>query len=404
MDARPDSARQPLPALTGARFFAAFAVVVFHYGRDSLRVVSPALATAAGAGPAAVSFFYVLSGAVLTWGYVGEAGLPTRDTRTFWVARAARILPAYLLALLLSFEPFALHTWKLHPDLGGLLRVSLGALACGLLVQAFVPSLAASLNTPGWSVSCEAFFYVLWPRLVIGLRRKQRGFPLGSVAVLWLLALLTPMLGIAALGAGRIPIGPYPTLAEDVDGAELLARALAYLPPLRVPEFGIGIILGHALKQTSRRERPVAVDTAREALLVGALFASGWALGAGVVGRATGIALSNRILSESAVLAPLFAAMVWQLARGRGLLQQFLSRAPLLALGEASYAVYVLQEPILVWISAILKRVSPALASRAELLFWVYAALLCATSLAVHRFIETPLRARISARFRPQTA
>jgi len=55
--------RMGLPALTGARFFAAFAVVVYHYGTDSVRAIAEVLASIAAAGPAAVSFFYVLSGA-----------------------------------------------------------------------------------------------------------------------------------------------------------------------------------------------------------------------------------------------------------------------------------------------------------------------------------------------------
>jgi peptidoglycan/LPS O-acetylase OafA/YrhL len=44
------------------------------------------------------------------------------------------------------------------------------------------------------------------------------------------------------------------------------------------------------------------------------------------------------------------------------LLVRFLSRPTLLLLGESSYALYVLQEPVLVWITAALKRVSPATA------------------------------------------
>ena len=98
---RPTSA---LPALTGARFFAAGSVVAFHYGRGSLGAIAPWLGRSAALGPAAVSFFYVLSGAVLTWGCTGPEGLPSRPARTFWAQRAARILPAYFLALAMTPE------------------------------------------------------------------------------------------------------------------------------------------------------------------------------------------------------------------------------------------------------------------------------------------------------------
>jgi len=95
----------PLPALTGARFFAAISVVFYHYGLHPLGRVVPFLEAPAHIGPAAVSFFYVLSGAVITWGCTGADGLPVRPTRTFWLQRGARILPAYWLALALSVLP-----------------------------------------------------------------------------------------------------------------------------------------------------------------------------------------------------------------------------------------------------------------------------------------------------------
>jgi peptidoglycan/LPS O-acetylase OafA/YrhL len=141
--------RPSLPALTGARFLAAFSVVVYHYGRVPLRAISPLAATAAAAGPAAVSFFYVLSGAVLTWGCTDARGLPSRTARTFWSQRAARILPTYLLALALAVAPFAVHAWQLHPGMGGTLRIIAGTGASVLLLQALWPPLAL-VNTPGW--------------------------------------------------------------------------------------------------------------------------------------------------------------------------------------------------------------------------------------------------------------
>ena len=400
-----------LPALTGVRFFAALWVVVYHYGMESVGAVAPWLLPTVAAGPAAVSFFYVLSGAVITWGCTGPGGQPTRPPRVFWAQRAARILPAYLLALLLSLPPFLAHAWLVHPGSGALLRAAAGVSASLCLVQAFLPPLAAGLNTPGWSISCEAFFYALWPGLVGRLRldrldrleKGASGLPWRRVVVLWLVALAAPVLGLAALRAGLVPAGPYSTLTEDASGSELFARALSYLPLLRLPEFAIGITLGHALRATPPRNRSPSADTARELGLLVLLLAATSALGGGLAGRLSGVALADRIAIEGGGLAPLFALLVWQLARGRGLLGQLLSAGPLLALGEACYALYILQEPALVWTTAALKRLAPRLlAAHWGSLFWVYALLLVLGSLAVHRLVELPLRARIMARLSPR--
>ena len=64
------------------------------------------------------------------------------------------------------------------------------------LVQAFVPQLAMGLNSPAWSVSCEAFFYSLWPRLVIALRSPRPGLPWSRVLAFWGAGMIAPIAGL----------------------------------------------------------------------------------------------------------------------------------------------------------------------------------------------------------------
>ena len=401
----------PLPALTGARFFAAFAVVVVHYGSGFVAAFVPALQSTAAAGPAAVSFFYVLSGAVLTWGSTTPEGAPLRPARTFWTQRVARIAPAYLFALLLSLGPFLHQLFALHDGAAGMLRAIVVLAACVFAVQSFVPQLSTGLNTPGWSISCEAFFYAAWPRLVVWLKDARPGFPWRRCAILWIPTLLPTLLGVAWVALAGAPEGPFRTALEPVAGEEMLRRTLTYFPPLRLAEFAMGVVLGHSLRKTAlgalERGGGWVRDTLRELGLLLALFAAATALGGGLAGRLTGVdPLATRLSVESGILSPLFALLVWQLARGQGLLQRFLSRAPLLALGEASYGLYILQEPVLVWFSAALKRGLPFLASRWELGFVLYALLLVVLSLLTHRFIEIPVRKALLARWarRPAAA
>ena len=78
-----------LDALTGLRWWAAFMVFLFH-----MRVFAPLpgpLAAVFDQGYLGVTFFFVLSGFVLTW-----AIRPGSRTRDFYQSRFARIYPLYL--------------------------------------------------------------------------------------------------------------------------------------------------------------------------------------------------------------------------------------------------------------------------------------------------------------------
>jgi peptidoglycan/LPS O-acetylase OafA/YrhL len=149
-------------------------VVIFHYGARSL---SPPLVILAKAGPAAVSFFYVLSDAVLTWGGTDEDGQPVSGVGRFWGQRARRVLPAYYLALVFTLPSFAQREMTLHDGAEATLQIVVAVAACALLLQAFWPPVSVGLNTPGWSISCEAFFYALWPGSPAGYARKSLAFP-----------------------------------------------------------------------------------------------------------------------------------------------------------------------------------------------------------------------------------
>jgi peptidoglycan/LPS O-acetylase OafA/YrhL len=115
----------------------------------------------------------------------------------------------------------------------------------------------------------------------------------------------------------------------------------------------------------------------------------------------TGIPLASRVGKESGIFAPLHALLIWRLARQRGLLQRFFSLGPLLLLGEASYALYILQEPLLDWFTGAGKRVFPNLMAHWSWIFFIYCALLIGLSLLVHRRWEMPLRARLLGRAQP---
>jgi peptidoglycan/LPS O-acetylase OafA/YrhL len=141
-----------IPALTAMRGLAALAIVLFH--ALAAFQVGPAILDRAQVLKVAVTFFFVLSGFILTLGWE-NAGLGT-----FWRRRVARLVPVYLFTWIITLAGRSLLHWvPTQQDL----------LATLLFVQAWLPrpGLAMAVNPVAWSLSCEIAFYLALP-LVAG--------------------------------------------------------------------------------------------------------------------------------------------------------------------------------------------------------------------------------------------
>ena len=98
-----------LDALTGLRFLAAAAVVVFHARVDvpGQMGIPPDFAADVPLASAAVAFFFVLSGFILAYVYP-RLESPAACGR-FLLARFARLWPAHLVGLALCLAVSGLH-------------------------------------------------------------------------------------------------------------------------------------------------------------------------------------------------------------------------------------------------------------------------------------------------------
>ena len=179
----------PLRPLTAFRFFAALAVFLHHVGdfcgRDP--ILARLYRRVLFEGFSGVSFFFLLSGFILTYNYHQIfASMRGCAVWRFYVARFARIYPVHVLA-------FA----AMLPLCYGEFFVAQGiaikrALTNLTLIQSFIPlrDYYFSFNAPSWSLSDEFFFYALLPLLLWGLaslrlRRPSRsaGLTLGFLAL-----------------------------------------------------------------------------------------------------------------------------------------------------------------------------------------------------------------------------
>src|SRR5207247_1477957 len=112
-------------------------------------------------GYQAVTTFFVLSGFVLTRSFF-VTPWNRRNLVRYGVGRMARVYPVYLLSLAVV-APFILADRT--PGKAGFAAAHL------LLIQAWLGPLPVGWNTPAWSLSCEMFFYLMFPLSALLTRR-----------------------------------------------------------------------------------------------------------------------------------------------------------------------------------------------------------------------------------------
>jgi peptidoglycan/LPS O-acetylase OafA/YrhL len=174
-------------------------------------------------------------------------------------------------------------------------------------------------------------------------------------------------------------------------------------PLLRLPEFLMGIALGRLFITYGRwRFGGILANTG--------LFGFLAVIGIGVLGingflARTALRFVNVPFLYEALLLVFLALLIYGLAHGRGILAKLLSLPVMLALGEASYAVYILQIPVAAWVKGLTEhRMDPMMMPNIKFFdslpyFLAYLAILVMVSIISHRAIESPARTAIKRTF-----
>ncbi|MCJ2033957.1 acyltransferase family protein [Methylobacterium sp. J-068] len=353
-----------MEALTGVRYIAAALVVLHHFVpvseatdpivRNFLKVV----------GDGSVSVFFVLSGIVLFHSNVTLQGRLKKTKRHFWIARFARIYPVYALGILL-IAPLSVHQiLSSHPNATNYLpRLIVYPLSAISLLQSWTPWTAVAWNGPAWSLSVEAFFYALFP-LLIGIASLSRRTCLAIALSSWALA---------------SAIGMAPFVLWGDAGSVFGGIFFQAFPPLRLPEFIVGLILGILIRDTALPDaaRSALSLVAVASLTAATLFAPWWAY---------------RFFS-----LPCIGLLLFGLTSSGGILTWVLKTRVLVSLGAASYSLYILHVPVFGYLGLIQDSLSfRPLGPVANVFFGL--ALLTALSVACHRYLEMPMAGWINGR------
>ena len=313
--------RQKLEALTALRFIAA-SCIVLHHLRGSFGIATNAYASL-NLG-AAVSFFFVLSGFVLAYAYPSLRN--SSEAFAFVVRRWFRIWPLHFacLLILLALMP------ELLANAARSLQGWLELLSNICLLQAWVPpsSFYFSFNTVSWSISVEWFFYLAFPFLLYLMLRAN------SVWIPLLVAFL-PLAVILILSA----VSGVP----DYSGAEnqLTTHGLIYIGPwARLLEFAVGI----ALQVGRKNRRDLSGAMARRIWLLQLLslaMAAWFVAKGGTLGLQSCMPHLVAIWFDYSGGLPIWALVIWSFSFSGAWPAALLSNRVLVALGEASFAIYL---------------------------------------------------------------
>lgn len=349
------SARPALPSLTSMRAIAAaavfFAHVEFFYGATGLK---SALDRINMAGQAGVSFFFLLSGAILAYTYVGgTAG------QGFYGKRFARIYPVYAVALVVGVITFSAHR-------GGIGWLSPGILMSNvLMLQGWTYHGVSQVPVTSWTLSCELLFYLAFPALLIVAKRipTRAVLPLCVVFALW-----------ASVAPGL--------LAEHVTD-----NPFYFAPLIRLPEFALGIMVGLALPS-------LAVRLDRWA---GVLFGVAGVAAVAVTAEITDLPSFMRL---TGLYVPIFVLAIVAGAsldlNGR---RHPLSGKLAVSLGLASYAFYSFHVSA-IYVAEAALHTGPRNSVEAAGVILVLLAATWVGSWLAYRYFEEPSRHLISRRFR----
>ncbi len=241
------SISERVPALDGLRAIAVLLVLAFHLtpDHDSNRGLASLYFKVADIGWIGVDLFFVLSGYLITSILVRER-MSARRLLSFWARRLRRLVPVYLIALLIVFfvVPLLLGTYTV-PTLGV-------QLPYWLYYSNYVPTAYGDLGGRVgmghfWSLAVEMQFYLVWPVVILFFPQHMR---LKATVALLLVAPCFRWVAIVNEAPWHVTFGFLPSRLDGLAAGSLVALAsvrIASFKRVHATEYAIAVAGGSTL-------------------------------------------------------------------------------------------------------------------------------------------------------------
>jgi peptidoglycan/LPS O-acetylase OafA/YrhL len=309
-----------------------------------------------------VTFFFVLSGFVLTW-----SARPHVRVSTFYWRRFARIYPSHFVALLLAIPVF--YTVAAIPPGSFLKPFDPAILSLSFLVIQgwwLAPAILFSGNPAAWTLTCEFFFYALhpWISKVLVPRGRQAALLIAGGVVLLAFSYRALVLAFPGSWLAEVPT-----------------------PIVRLPEFVIGMALAWAIRSGWRVRVHPAIGVGSMAAVV---------LGIAVTARyfvsVPGLSLIHQFGNELFTVTCALAIVAIAQHTIDGKRSGFETRLQI-KLGEWSFAFYLVHATFIYIAIRVFGTQPPSWLN----LGWFVALLAVdlAAAWALHHFIERPFERRM---------
>lgn len=344
--------------LTFTRFIAALFIVILHFAGNLFIIENDFIKTQRQFLYLGVDYFYVLSGFVMMLAY-GDKNIINK--KEYWINRVARVYPLHIFTLSLtviisifvSINYLQYYNFNLK-----------SFLINALLIQSWIPEYSLSWNVPSWSVSVEMFFYLTFPFIFNLIIKKLSLVKIGVVFfIFW---------AISQIGMSLF------YHSSSYGGYQSLDRYfLFYNPFLHFSTFLIGLWFGKFFKENyTKFSRNYDIS-----ILV--VF---------IVCTILVYLLKDQFLHNGLLAIP-FAILITLVALNTGRLTKLFNKKAFVYLGEISFAMYLLQNPVYIALRKIFKTFG--LNDNAYLIFFVGLFLLIIASHLTYKYVEIPLKNRI---------
>lgn len=344
-----------IETLQSLRFIFFVMIFMSHFGYDGRPTFD-------AGGDCGVSFFFILSGFVMTLAYGEKAASERFSYRRFMVRRMAKLYPLHLLCLL-AFVVINIKSM----DAEALVRL----LPNLLLIQSWLPSADYyfSGNAVSWFLSDILLCYAVFPFVCRAIRRMTPA----ALTFTWAAVLMA-----------------YSLLLCNVTDA--MTNTFIYVfPPVRTVDFALGITIWRVAEWT-KRHRP---DVAENRL---AINAAELAVFAALAATLAAHPYVNLQIRTACLFWPVCAAVILLFAGERqgGGVAWLLHHKPLIWLGNITFPMFMVHQMA---ISITLIAFLHLSGFIGEPPYWLALTLCAATTLAgtaIYRMIEVRMKRRIN--------